>query len=256
LDYISLVPPPLPPNPSIFFLMFDFAFVVSIPSKFFHYYFCAPCNTATFHALGCSDLTIAVDDLGMTTIFKHFLCAMFTFQPCSLHISKDVSYDYNIFFSSSLYHIPTTSSQGRQWVVRCGCYRIVGDSLVHNSWEIIFIIGIIGSIIKISVKQEFKVDVLMLLYLLFSLNYVIPPQVRTWHPFFHCRNCQKTLFNLMPLCHQSCPPLWGVFNLLSLVYAWWCCQDKPQMNYKLWIMTRSLCKKFNSCRLFSMGMFC
>jgi hypothetical protein len=97
-------------KPLNFFLVFDYAFVVSIPSKFFHYYFCAPCNMATFHAFGCLDLTITVDDFGMTTIFKHFLCAMFTFQPCSLHISKDISYDYNIFFSSSLYHIPTTSS--------------------------------------------------------------------------------------------------------------------------------------------------
>jgi len=113
---------------------------------------------ATFHALGCSDLTITVDDLGMMTIFKHFLCAMFTFQLGSLHISKDVSYDYNNFFSSSLYHIPTTSSQGRQWVVKCGCYRIVGDSLAHNSWEIILIIGIVGFIVKINVKQELKVD--------------------------------------------------------------------------------------------------
>jgi hypothetical protein len=43
-------------------------------------------------------------------------------------------------------------------VVSCGCYHIVGDSLAHNSWEIILIIGVVGSIIKISVKQELKVD--------------------------------------------------------------------------------------------------
>ncbi len=61
LDYISQVPP-LPPNLSNFFLVCDFALVASNPSKFLHYYFCAPCNMVTFHALGHSDLTIMVDD--------------------------------------------------------------------------------------------------------------------------------------------------------------------------------------------------
>jgi hypothetical protein len=60
----------------------------------------------TFHAIGHSNLTIMVDDLGMIIIFEHCLCVMFTFQPRFLHISKDVSYDSNNFISSSLYQIP------------------------------------------------------------------------------------------------------------------------------------------------------
>jgi hypothetical protein len=53
---------------------------------------------------------------------------MFIFQPSSLCISKDVLYDLNNFVSSFLYYIPTTSSQGRQWVIVCGYYDIVGDT--------------------------------------------------------------------------------------------------------------------------------
>jgi hypothetical protein len=87
---------------------------------------------ATFHAIGCFDFTIMMDKSGMMVDFKHCLCVMFVYQPCFLHISKDVLYDFNNLASSSLYWIPTTSFQGRQWVVGCGWYCIVGDSLNHN----------------------------------------------------------------------------------------------------------------------------
>jgi hypothetical protein len=50
-----------------------------------------------------------------------------------------------------------TSSQRRQWVVGCGHYYFVGDSLVHNSQETILTIGIANLVIKI-VKQELEVD--------------------------------------------------------------------------------------------------
>jgi hypothetical protein len=58
---------------------------------------------ATFHALGCLDLIIKIDDLGMTIVSERCLCAMFAFQPSSSHISKDVLYDSNNFASSFLY---------------------------------------------------------------------------------------------------------------------------------------------------------
>jgi hypothetical protein len=57
----------------------------------------------TFHVIGRFDLTIMVDNLGTIVISEHCLCAMFVFQPGSLHISKDVSYDSNNFVSSFLY---------------------------------------------------------------------------------------------------------------------------------------------------------
>jgi hypothetical protein len=57
----------------------------------------------TFHAIGRLDLTIMVDNLAMTIILKHCLCAMFAFQLGYLHISKGVSYDFDNFVSTSLY---------------------------------------------------------------------------------------------------------------------------------------------------------
>jgi cell fate (sporulation/competence/biofilm development) regulator YlbF (YheA/YmcA/DUF963 family) len=78
---------------------------------------------------------------------------MFAFQPSSLHISKDVSYDSNNFVSSSLYQIFTTSSQGRQWVVDFGCYCIVGDNLTHNIQKIILMLGTTSYVVKF-MKQE------------------------------------------------------------------------------------------------------
>jgi len=93
--------------------VFDSVLIVSNPFEFLHYYFCAPCSMVTFHAHGHSDLTIMVDNSRMTSVFEHCLCTMFVFQLGSLHKSKDISYDSNNFISSSLYQIPTTSSQGK-----------------------------------------------------------------------------------------------------------------------------------------------
>jgi len=137
LDYSFGVLPPLPPNLLIFSLVYDFILATSIPSQFLHYYLCAPCNTVTFHVPGRLNFTITVDNSRTIVVFEHCLCAMFAFQPYFLHISKGILYDYNNFVSSSLYQIPTTSLQGRQWVVNYGHYCIVGDSLAHNYQETI-----------------------------------------------------------------------------------------------------------------------
>jgi hypothetical protein len=99
-------------------LVFDYALADLNPSELLHYYFYALCNMVTFHAPRCSDLTIMVDNLRIIVVFEHCLCVMFVFQLGSLHIYKDVSYDYNNFVSSSLYQIPTTS---RNWP-KCNHY--------------------------------------------------------------------------------------------------------------------------------------
>jgi hypothetical protein len=78
-EYISSTPFPLPPNPSNFTLMFDFAFDDSNPFEFLHYYSNALCNMVTFHATGCLDLTVMVDDSRTTIVSKHCLCIMFIF---------------------------------------------------------------------------------------------------------------------------------------------------------------------------------
>ncbi len=52
----------------------------------------------------------------------------------------------------------------------------------------------------------FSFDILMFLHLLFSLNCLIPPQAKTWHPFLCWEHYQKIIFSLMHLCYQSHPP--------------------------------------------------
>jgi hypothetical protein len=49
------------------------------------------------------------------------------------------------------------SSQGRQWVVGCGHYHIVGDSFIHNFQETILTSRTIGFVVKI-VKHEHEVS--------------------------------------------------------------------------------------------------
>jgi hypothetical protein len=61
--------------------MFDFALIDSNPYEFPHYYLCALCNMVTFHALGCLDFIIMVNNLGMIVVFEHYLCTMIFFQP-------------------------------------------------------------------------------------------------------------------------------------------------------------------------------
>jgi hypothetical protein len=88
---------------------------------------------ATFHAIRRLDLTIMVDDSRTTVVFKHYVYFLIRF----LHIFKDISYDFNNFFSSSQYQIPTTSFQKKQWVVGFGRYSVVKDRLTPNLQETI-----------------------------------------------------------------------------------------------------------------------
>jgi hypothetical protein len=85
---------------------------------------------------------------------------MFIFQLGSLHISKDVLYDFNNLVSSSFYQISTTS-QGHEWVVGYGRYRIVGDNLNHNYQDTILTLRIASFVVKI-IKDEHEVlDILL-----------------------------------------------------------------------------------------------
>jgi hypothetical protein len=89
-----------------------------------------------------------VNNSRTTVVSKHCLYIMFTFQPRSLHISKDISYDYNNFVSNSLYQIPITSFQGRQWVVGSNHYCIVG-SLIHNLQKTMLMLRTIDFVVMI-----------------------------------------------------------------------------------------------------------
>jgi hypothetical protein len=67
---------------------------------------------ATFCVNGWPELTILVDGIDTTMVFAICLCAMFSFQPRSLHISKDVASDVNNNVSSSMYQMFVITIQG------------------------------------------------------------------------------------------------------------------------------------------------
>ncbi len=143
-------------------------------------------------------------------------------------------------------------------MVGCGCYRIVGDSLVHNSQETILMARIASSMVKTMSKKSklmiLSLNVLTFLRLIFSLNCLIRWQLRTWHHFFCWQNRRKTFFNLKHLCHQSHPPC-GEYLICCFLLT---CDGatRPPTSYGVWIMTISFCKKSNSYWLLLMGTSC
>jgi hypothetical protein len=44
-------------------------------------------------------------------------------------MSKDVAYDANNNVSNLVYQTQTTATQGQEWVVSFGCYKVVGDNV-------------------------------------------------------------------------------------------------------------------------------
>ncbi len=64
-----------------------------------------------------------------------------------------------------------TSFQGRQWVVGCGCHRIVSNSFIHNFQETILMLRTISYMVKI-VKQEHEINDIQLLFLDKPSSYV------------------------------------------------------------------------------------
>jgi hypothetical protein len=51
---------------------------------------------ATFHVEGKLELTILTDDFGIMHVNEKCLCAMFSFQPGTMHIFKDNMCDDNV----------------------------------------------------------------------------------------------------------------------------------------------------------------
>ncbi len=86
---------------------------------------------------------------------------MFGFQPGFLHISKDVTYDVNNKVSSLMYQMPTIITQGKQWVVNFGWYKLINNNGFTHSQDTILMLGTIASMVKTKIvdgytKQETK----------------------------------------------------------------------------------------------------
>jgi hypothetical protein len=54
---------------------------------------CLHCKMATFCGKGKPKLIVFSDDYGIAHVIEKCLCAMFGFQPGTMHISKDNAYD-------------------------------------------------------------------------------------------------------------------------------------------------------------------
>ncbi len=235
---------------------FELYYIVRDLAPLFHFQFlqiycCVVGNMVTFHVAGYSNLTIMVDESRMMSVFKHCFCTMFTFQPFSLHISKDILNDFNNLVSSLLYQIPTTPSQGSQWVVGCGRYCIVGDNLNHNSQNTILTPRTTGSIVKI-VKDKHEVLNTILqcsnaLAISISIELFDSSSNDNFTPGGYLINCPLRILNVLLRSSHNLLALQVVFGLLSLASMLWHYQVIPPMSCEIWIITRYLFKKFSSC---------
>jgi hypothetical protein len=89
-------------------------------------------NMATFCVEKQPKLTILINEYNIIVIFEQFLCVMFEFQLGSLHISKDVAYNANNKFSSSMHQMLTLKpkesigwwTQGDTWLLVTTCLFI------------------------------------------------------------------------------------------------------------------------------------
>ncbi len=99
-------------------------------------------------------------------------------------------------------------------------------------------------------------NVQIFLHLLFSLNYLILPQVTTSYPFFCLRNHRKWFLNLVVHCHHNLPTQLRVFNLLFLAPCHGVAMTYVQqvVEFGLWQDTSSKSPFFAN--WFLMGMFC
>jgi hypothetical protein len=57
----------------------------------------------TFHAKGKSELTIFVDEFGISYVTKNCLCVVFDFHLGTIHVPKDDAYDANNNVIKSIY---------------------------------------------------------------------------------------------------------------------------------------------------------
>jgi hypothetical protein len=89
-------------------------------------------NMATFYVERQHELTILINEYNTIIVFEQFLFVMFEFQLGSLHISKDVAYNANNNFSSSMHQMLTLKpkesngcwTQGDTWLLVTTCLFI------------------------------------------------------------------------------------------------------------------------------------
>jgi hypothetical protein len=113
---------------------------------------------ATFYAKGNFDLTILVGDYGVVQATQQWICAMFGFQPNSVHGFQDVVYVQNNVVIHSIYQVFSAGAQGLHWMVNVARYQIIGESLQKNLQDNILTPSTIVIVLmtNIEVKNEPK----------------------------------------------------------------------------------------------------
>jgi hypothetical protein len=114
----------------------------------------SPLGSVKVHSLTLSYLLGSMRSDSRASLLSHTFAS-----PCLGYEPKarvTTLHDSNNLISSSLFQIPTNSSQGHQWVDGFGHYHIVNDSLNHNSWDTIFMPKTTSFLVKI-VKEEHKI---------------------------------------------------------------------------------------------------
>ncbi len=94
----------------------------------------------------------------------------------------------------------------------------------------------------------------MLLHFLFSLNFwfLFKWRLNTQWVFDEIIDCEFSMFCFVV---ATTPTLQTLFGQLFFAFALWHYLDIPPTSCKIWIITRYLFKKFNSCQLLLMEMF-
>ncbi len=92
----------------------------------------------------------------------------------------------------------------------------------------------------------FSLNVQTLLHLLFSLNYLILPQVTTSQLVGLRWDHRLWVLNVSPRNYHNPLALLAIFSLLSLTSMLWRFQNIPLTNCKIWIIIIHIFKKFSS----------
>jgi hypothetical protein len=84
---------------------------------------------ATFYVEGKPKLTIILgDNLKICHVIEKCLCAMFGFQPFTVHISKDDAFDDNNSVIKFVYQVLLMSAHGSGWTFCASRFRTLGEN--------------------------------------------------------------------------------------------------------------------------------
>jgi hypothetical protein len=84
---------------------------------------------ATFYVEGKPELTIILgDNLGICHVIEKCLCAMFEFQPLTMHISKDNAFANNNNVTKSVYQVLLLNAHELGWTFCASRFRTIGEN--------------------------------------------------------------------------------------------------------------------------------